>query len=159
MRKAMIVLCILGLVAAAASPAGAITFTFIDISIGDGKWLELEFGGVGSWPDNFTFTVTVTETPAILKVTDPYRPGDQFDVFDNGFFFGNPLSFGIGSLDYNPVQPVAIVGTLFLFGTGLVGLLLIGLRRRMPWQNPRMTPLTRQNPFSAPLCTNEKPGW
>lgn len=202
MRKIMVVLCILGLVAVAASPAGATPVTVINITV-DGTWYPSEFNfdetdWDGYWGYEYTFTVT--GTPAILKVTDIGLSGDQFAVYDQSILIGNtsvPQSQGedIGgnydaafldprwssgsfamSLGFHRItgfvltdlhnygnlgvkvdpQPVAIVSTLFLFGTGLISLLLLGLRRRLSWQNLRMTPFTRQNPLSAPLCANMK---
>lgn len=50
-----------------------------------GGWVQFAFDGVGSsWDTNFTFS-----GPATLRVTDAFRSGDQFAIYDNGILLGN----------------------------------------------------------------------
>ncbi len=53
----------------------------------DNSWHYFSFGNVGSTFSNQPFTFTLTEA-AVLRVTDAYNSGDQFEVFSNGNSLG-----------------------------------------------------------------------
>lgn len=47
----------------------------------DGGWVPFSFGGVGSAFTDEPFTFTLA-SPGVLKVTDAFLSGDQFEIFD-----------------------------------------------------------------------------
>lgn len=53
----------------------------------EGGWHWFTFGGVGSSFSEQPFTFTLTDA-AVLRVTDAYLSGDQFEVFSNGTSLG-----------------------------------------------------------------------
>ena len=61
----------------------------------DGGWQTFTFGAPGSsWSDSFTFTITES---ALLKVTDAFQAGDQFEVtIDDGTTLVLPTSVPTG---------------------------------------------------------------
>lgn len=84
--------------ALASAPAFAETALTVD-----GGWQYFSFGNVGSSFSNQPFTFTLTES-AVLRVTDAYLSGDQFEVFGNGTSLGltstPTLGFDLGG-DYD----------------------------------------------------------
>lgn len=64
----------------------ASTPAFAQVTV-DGGWQSFSFANVGSsfTPEPFTFTLTEA---AVLRVTDAYLSGDQFEIFSNGTSLG-----------------------------------------------------------------------
>lgn len=62
----------------------------------DGNWYAFSFGGVGSTFSDQPFTFTLTES-AVLRVTDAFQSGDQFEVFNFGESLGLTSTPTIGN--------------------------------------------------------------
>ena len=58
------------------------------------QWTEFQFGAVGSFSDDYTYT---SSSPTDILVTDSFEYGDQFAVYDNGNLLGDTSIPGTGS--------------------------------------------------------------
>lgn len=57
-------------------------------------WVQFAFGRASSlWDTTFTFS-----GPGVLKVTDAFLSGDQFEVYDNGVLLGGTSAPGTSGL-------------------------------------------------------------
>lgn len=108
--------------AAFALSALAPTASHADVAITvDGGWYEFYFNDVGSSFEEGAFTFTLTDS-ALLRVTDAWLAGDQFEVFNFGQSLGaTPLVAANINLNVNDDYDAAFASPGFSHGSWLLG--------------------------------------